>query len=83
MGKIFVSLLQHLTSNEFTLKDSFEFPKIICEQDVGLFMASLDVESLLPTFLLRKPSIFVLMSYSKVIVSFMVLTKNKLTRCFL
>ena len=42
----FVPLLQHLTSNEFTLKDSFEFAKIICEQDAGLFMASLDVESL-------------------------------------
>ena len=41
----FVPLL-HLTSNEFTLKDSFEFAKIICEQDAGLFMGSLDVDSL-------------------------------------
>ena len=39
-------LLRHLTSNEFTLKDSFEFAKIICEQDAGLCMASLDVDSL-------------------------------------
>ena len=38
--------MQHLTSNQFTLKDSFEFAKIVCEQDVGLFMASLDVDSL-------------------------------------
>ena len=30
----------------FTLKDSFEFAKIVCEQDAGLFMASLDVDSL-------------------------------------
>ena len=44
--KFFVPLLQHLTSNEFTLKDSFEFAKIICEQDAGLFMASLDVDYL-------------------------------------
>ena len=45
-AKFFVPLLRHLTSNEFTLKDSFEFAKIICEQDTGLLMASLDVDSL-------------------------------------
>ena len=28
------------------MKDSFEFAKIICEQDADLFMASLDVDSL-------------------------------------
>ena len=44
--KFFVPLLRHLTSNEFTLKDSFEFAKIICEQDDVLFMASLDADSL-------------------------------------
>ena len=46
LAKFFVPLLQHLTFNEFTLKDSFEFPKIICEEDAGLFFASLDVVSL-------------------------------------
>ena len=46
MYKFFVPLLQHLTSNEFTLKDSFEFAKIICKQDPGLFMESLDGDSL-------------------------------------
>ena len=45
-AKFFVSLLRHLTSNQLTLKDSFEFAKIICEQDAGLLMASLDVHSL-------------------------------------
>ena len=45
-AKFFVPLLRHLTSNEFTLKDSFEFAKIICEQDAGLFMISSDVDSL-------------------------------------
>ena len=45
-AKFFVPLLRHLTSNEFTLKDSFEFAKRICQQDAGLFMASLDVEFL-------------------------------------
>ena len=28
------------------MKDSFEFAKIACEQDAGLFMSSLDVDSL-------------------------------------
>ena len=44
--KFFVLLLQHLTSNQFTLKDSFEFTKIICAKDAGLFIASLDVDTL-------------------------------------
>ena len=82
-AKFFVPLLQHLTSNQFTLKDSFEFAKIICEQDAGLFMTSLDVDSLFTKSLLRKPPIFVLLSYSKVIVVFMVLIKDKLPKCTL
>ena len=45
-AKFFVPLLRHLTSNEFTLKDSFEFTKIICDQDARFFMASLDVDYL-------------------------------------
>ena len=32
------------------MKDSFEFAKIICEQDTGLFMASLDIDSLFTNF---------------------------------
>ena len=44
--KFFVPLLRHLTSHEFTLKDSFEFTKTNYEQDAALFMASLDVDSL-------------------------------------
>ena len=44
--KFSIPLLRHLTSNQFTLKDFFEFAKIICEQDAGLLRASLDVDSL-------------------------------------
>ena len=32
--------------NEYTLKDSFEFAKDIINQNLGCFMASLDVDSL-------------------------------------
>ena len=45
-AKFFVPLLRHLNSNQFTLKNFSEFAKIICEQDAGLFMASLAVDSL-------------------------------------
>ena len=49
-----VPLLRHLTYNQFTLKDSFEFAKIICEQDAGLFIASLDYRRRL--FVYQRPS---------------------------
>ena len=86
-ANFFVPLLQHLTFNEFTLKNSFDFAKRICEQDAGLFMASLDADSLFTNVLLdetinflMKPSIFGLMSYSKVIVVFMIFKKKQITK---
>ena len=30
-AKMFAPLLQHLTSNQFTLKDSSEFAEVICD----------------------------------------------------
>ena len=44
--KFFVPLLRDLRSTEYTLKDSFEFAKVIYEQNSDLYMASLDVDSL-------------------------------------
>ena len=41
-----VPILEPITANEFTIKNSFEFAKEITEQDSGFFMARLDVESL-------------------------------------
>ena len=41
-----VTILSCLTINEFTIKDSFSFPKEIVEQDSNFFMGSLDVGSL-------------------------------------
>ena len=37
-------MLQDFTANEYTLKDSFEFATVICEQNSDLYMASLDVD---------------------------------------
>ena len=39
-------ILEPITTNKFTIKNSFEFAKEVIEQDSGFYMASLDVESL-------------------------------------
>ena len=41
-----VSFLKPFTSNNYTVKDSFDFAKDITQQSSKLFMASLDVDSL-------------------------------------
>ena len=46
ISKHLVSILEPVTTNKFTIKNTFEFAKEVIEQDSGLFMASLDVESL-------------------------------------
>ena len=44
--KFLVPLLGSITTNMYTVKNSFEFAKEIPHQEPGLFMASLDVKSL-------------------------------------
>ena len=46
LAKFLIPILEPLTQNEFTVKDSFSFVKEISKYDSSLFMASLDVESL-------------------------------------
>ena len=46
LPKFLVPLLEPITTNMYTVKNSFEFAKEIADQDPGLFMAILDVESL-------------------------------------
>ena len=46
IAKYLVPILEPITTNKFTIKNSFEFAKEVTEQGSGLFMASLDVESL-------------------------------------
>ena len=40
-----------LTSNKYTIKDSFSFAKDVLEFDASLFMAGFDIKSLSPTYL--------------------------------
>ena len=48
LEKFLIPILEPVTQNEFTVKDSFTFAKEITKYDSSLFMASLDVESLFP-----------------------------------
>ena len=45
LAKFLVPILNPLTKNEYTVKDSFQFAEEICEQDPTLTMGSLDVDS--------------------------------------
>ena len=44
--KFLIPILESLTHNEFTIKNSFNFAKEITMYDSSLYMASLDAESL-------------------------------------
>ena len=79
MSKIFCSFITTSTSNQFTLKDSFEFAKIICEQDAGLFVASLDVDSLFTNVPLEKTITICVNELFKSISSIHGLNKNQIT----
>ena len=46
LATFLVPLLQPITTNMYTVKNSFEFSKEIADQYLGLFIGSLDVESL-------------------------------------
>ena len=46
LAKFLVPILDPLTKNEYTVKDSVHFAEEICEQDHSLSMGSLDVDSL-------------------------------------
>ena len=45
LAKYFNPILSPLTSNEFTVKNSFDFAEEVINYDHNLYMASLDVES--------------------------------------
>ena len=49
-----IPILEPLTQNEFTVKDSFTFAKEITKYDSSLFMASFDVESLFTNIPLKE-----------------------------
>ena len=54
LAKFLIPILETLTHNEFTVKDSFSFAKEITKYDSALFMASLDDESLFTNIPLKE-----------------------------
>ena len=46
IAEFLVKILKPLTTNDYTLKDMFEFSRDIFNQNPNLFMASLDIDSL-------------------------------------
>ena len=46
LAKFLVTILNTVTKNEYTVKDSFQFAEEVCEQDPTVSMGSLDVDSL-------------------------------------
>ena len=46
LAKVIVPILELIATNMYTVKNTFEFAKETADQDPGLFMANLDVESL-------------------------------------
>ena len=54
LAKFLVSILKPLTTNEFTVKDSFHFAEEIVDQQHDLFMGSLDVDSLFTNIYLEE-----------------------------
>ena len=54
LAKFLVPILKPLTTNKFTVKDSFHFAEDTVDQLHDLFMGSLDVDSLFPNIHLEK-----------------------------
>ena len=46
LAKFLVPILNPLTKNDYTVKDSFQFTEEMCEQDPRLTVGNLDVDSL-------------------------------------
>ena len=46
LAKYLVPILEQLTTNKYTVKDSFNFATEMVEQDLKNFMGSLDIDSI-------------------------------------
>ena len=76
-AKFFVLLLKLFTSNNYTVKDSFDFAKDITQQSSKLLMAPLDVDSLFTNVPLNETIEYVLTNYLNLVKRFQALTNKK------
>ena len=63
LAKFLVPLLPPLTSNDFTMKDSFSFAEEVSSFDCAHYMTSFDTESLFPNIPLEETLKFVLTNF--------------------
>ena len=81
IAKYLVPIFEPITTNKFTIKNSFGFAKEVIEQDSGLYIASLDVESLFTNIPLKETiflAILFLVMKLKQIISTETILKNSL-----
>ena len=58
LAKYSAPILEPLTNNKHTVKDSFNFATDIVEQDISNFMGSLDIDSIFTNILLEETIVF-------------------------
>ena len=83
LAKFLVPILNPLTKNEYTVKDSFQFAEEICEQDPALSMGSSDVDSLFTNIPLMKLLIFASISSLKTLILLKALQSQNLNSYYL
>ena len=57
-AKYSAPILESLTNNKYTVKDSFNFATDTVEQDISNFMGSLDIDSIFTNILLEETIVF-------------------------
>ena len=67
LAKSLVLILKSLTSNKYTMKDSFAFAEEIVEQDSEFFKGSLDVILFYPIFHLQRLLAFALIHFLNIL----------------
>ena len=83
LAKYSAPILEPLTNNKHTVKDSFNFATDIVEQDISNFMGSLDIDSIFTNILLEETIKIYLNKFIKTATLFMVFKKVNLKTFYL
>ena len=82
-AKYSAPILESLTNNKYTVKDSFNFATDTVEQDISNFMGSLDIDSIFTNILLEETIKIYLNKFIKTATLFMVFKKVNLKTFYL
>ena len=83
LAKFLVPILNPLTKNEYTVKDSFQFAEEILEQDPTLSMGSLDIDSLFTNIPLDETIDIASISFLKTLILLKALENQNLNSYYL